>query len=62
MHYFKMMSKSDKIRKNSLKLLDKFFKETSKEELEKLIKKYDDMNFEGPTFDEYLKTLKNMKT
>jgi len=38
-------------------LLDKFFEEHTKEEIEAILKEYDDLKFEGPTLKEYLKTL-----
>jgi len=42
-----------------IKLLDKFFKETSRKEIKGLLSKYDRMKYNGPTIKEYLKTLED---
>lgn len=41
----------------SLQLIDQFIAEISPVELESLLKKYDEMNIQGPSFDEYLVSL-----
>jgi hypothetical protein len=40
-------------------LIDKFFKETSKEQIRIILKKYDDLKFEGVNIKTYLKSLSN---
>jgi hypothetical protein len=46
----------------SLEALNRFLKETPPEELEKIIKKYDDMKFEGPTISEYFRSMDGIHT
>lgn len=45
--------------KQSIELLDKFLRETPPEQLNELIKKYDEMEIEGPTLTEYLSQFGN---
>ena len=40
--------------------LDKFFKETPPEELKKILNKYDKMEFEGPSVEEYLSQMEGV--
>lgn len=39
--------------KKSLSLLKQFLSETTKEEIEKILSKYDQLDIGGPTVDEY---------
>ena len=50
------MNKDDQYKK-SLELLDKFLRETPREELEKMISEIDKLNIEGPTISEYFKQM-----
>jgi hypothetical protein len=40
-------------------LIDKFFKENSKEQIHAILKKYDDMDFDGVVLKDYLNFIKN---
>lgn len=42
------------IYKRSIKLIEKYLKETPPDEVKALIEKYDKMDIQGPTFDEYI--------
>jgi len=49
----------DNIYKRSLELANKFISEITQDELTELISKYEKMDIQGPTFDEYLDILQN---
>jgi hypothetical protein len=56
------MAMNDEQYKKSLEMLNKFLKETPPEELEKILKKYDDVKFEGPTISEYFRSMDGIHT
>lgn len=45
--------------KNALNLLDKFFNEHSKEEIEAIFNEIDQLQIEGPTYEEYLESIQS---
>ena len=53
------MNKTE-IYKKSLSLLRQLVAETSKEELEKMVKSVKDLKIKGPTFEEYLNTVQTV--